>query len=391
MRRNELFIVGSLLLGGNLMHAASGNQPEREPWRVTEQEKERIRNRTSLPSKAEEEIAHYESRRKWAWDHVNPPEMLMQNLAPMLSNVKAHQDDGIEFEQALGQISHRLSTIGGLNALIPASAADALVQELVSLFWHRKSRRTLSTHSLVRLIAKYGGSSEAKSVIVEALSSAEPSLQDDAVMGLAWNRYLHGDHHVYGKLAELQRTEGAQNITILAVMARLDRERTLPLLLAQLRATKDLKAFIRLSDGLSEYRRPELIEAILARLKDFPEENSASPLNATVGIAPDLLLSYIANADGEKLELALEALGMNAIALGKSYPVLSKKLDDRNPRSRIATARCIKKATELGAFGEESVVRDLETRAAQEAEGEVSADLRTAVAVIRKHLEPRQQ
>lgn len=373
------------------MHAASGNQPEREPWKMSEQEKEATRSRSESPSKAEEAIAQYEASQKWAWDLVNPPDRLRKKLAPWLDQMKAHRDDAREFTEPLAEINHLLGRIRSLNARIPKSVTDDLVAELGPLLRHRISKPSLSIESLARIIAENGSSSEAKSVIIEALSSAAPSLKEAAFDGLTWNRDLRGDQQIYGKLAELWRAGGEGDLALLAAMTRVDREKTLPLLLAQLRATKDLKTFVRLSDGLSEYRRPELIEAILARLKDFPEDAGLWPLNPTVGIAPELLLSYIASAEDEKLELALKALEMNAIALRKSYPVLSKKLDGHSPSSRIATARCIKKAAELGAFGEESVVRDLESRAVRATEGEASSELRAAATAIRRHMERHEE
>lgn len=369
------------------MYAADNDSPNERSWELSAQERGEIRKTSRSRLEADEKISIREKKRKSAWEVVNNTEKLRDLLADLIEQIrKANDDAGVA--QQVNNLRKFLKSLEDDAQRIPSAIGDEVANQLVPIARERRAKSPVPINPFVTIIARYGKSGEAKKFILEMLSESDLALRNDSIVALAWSQNLRGDEAIFDCLQKIYQAEGGPNTAALGVMARLDRKKTLPILIEAINSTRDITQFIRLSDAISEYGQPELLAPILRRVKDFPRAPFGTRRNATTGIYPDLLLRFVEQAEDEQLEIALDVLEQTALAQNRSHSVIGKKLESLRPRSNAAALRFIQKASLNGAYSDDEL-RQLESKIERLSDSNLIKDKEEALKGIRQRLKKK--
>lgn len=373
-----------VFLGGTIMCATDNNSPLNEPWRLPPSEREAIKKSGLSYVDAEKEIGKQESLRKTAWQYVVDSHRLGEKLHPIYQRLERLGDNDVEVSKAVSELKTFLTWLEGMGQEFPKEAGNDLSRRLISVYFLKKARSTYPLNAVVRMAVRYGDSPEVRKFTIELLTGPDKGLRDVALQSIAWNNRLLGDMAIYAAVQVLATQQGAPKHLALAVMSRLDRERTLPTILAEVDSESDVTRFIKLCDIISEYRRPDLLRPILRRVSKFPRSPFGTGKNPTTGIYPELLLSYIEKAEDDDLSIALDALDRTTIARAKSHSILLAKLDSPSGKSRTAVSRSLANAIKDGAFSNETLA-DIEENLNQRNSRSPMEEMRQVLEAIRQH------
>lgn len=292
-------------------------------------------------------------------------------------------DSRKEFSEARQELSDKLFQLDRLKGTVDPNKGSELADKLIALYDARRSFDSGPDHLPISVAAKYGSSQKAKRYIQDRLK--EPGdARKRALVSLAWTKTLKGDPEIYESLKALFTDDNPDRIVVLATMSRVDRKKALPLVVREAEMARDVTTFNKASDLICEYHDPALLDHVLPRVKDFPRAPWASLKNPTLGIHPELLLKYVEQAQGPKLQNGLDALEMSVDALNNAYPVLKGKLERDSVDSRRAVAKTMRRLSEKGAFRRPGEADDLDKIAGAESTADIRDELRKAAQQARK-------
>ncbi|MDD2773251.1 MAG: hypothetical protein PHP45_06105 [Elusimicrobiales bacterium] len=349
---------------------------------LSDEEKQELRAAGSKlpPAELEAVIARLDAGRRQAWFYKTHPGDLRVELLSLAGQMRDADspDKAEQFASARARFQEKVLWLRQNGVVISTEAANAAAVILLDVYAKREAAGSPPDYLPMDFAAGYADSPAAKSYLAAILRGADGPRRQAALIALAWSKNLKGDAEIYAVAADIQRRESA-NALALAVMSRLDRERALPVVLTLSDTTRDIALFNKASDILSEYDRADLLEHPLRRVNEFPKKPWGDLENPTLGIQPGLLLRYIAENEGEKLELGLNALEQSVEALLKSRPVIMDKLARGAPESRRAAAAFLQKTDGMEPFQNPQALKALEDRISQEPDGQTRRALSAAV------------
>lgn len=330
-----------------------------------------------------------EADRREAEAYRAAPQKLRADLDGILRNMRQNNaaSTATKFTAAREELSTKLYQLQQNRVPIPPEVGNPLAEALINIYEDRRKYDNNRDFLPIEVAATYGDSPAVKRYLTRLLKETSGRERTLVLVSLAWSQNLRGDAELYSVLEGMYRAEGHIDPVILGVMSRLDRKKALPLVLKEVETTKDVKLFNKGADLISEYGRPELLEVVIRRVPEFPRKSWGAEDNPTLGIYPELLLKYLEQAEGTKLDQGLHALGQSIIALRGSAPLIQKKLKSPDPRSRRAVADFLREGAALSVLSEESIVRATHEAAQRETDGDARRALEAAAKALREKVE----
>lgn len=369
-------LIGSVLIAGNSYAGSAADDAafERLKQQIREQSKDN-------PAEGEQLITSLEADRILARRYAEKPEELERDLLAIVTqlaelNTPAHVE---KFAEARSDLQDKIEWLAQQKVPVSVATANKVAHSVFDIYEKRASFTNLPDALPITVAAKFARSERTKSFLKRVLAGPEGELKQHALVELAWSRSLKGDDEIFVALERMLKTDDKNYGAILGAMSRLDRKRALPIVLNLVDTTNDLERFTKGSDILSEYGRVELLDHPLARLGDFRRSGLASRNNPTLGIYPELLLKYIEQAEGKRLERGLAALGQSVNALAKCEPVIRKKLESPDAATRRSVADFLSRAPYVPALRTPAFIGHLEKRVADEADPSIQKALRESV------------
>lgn len=293
--------------------------------------------------------------------------------------------DDLVFPYYLSEFEHLVRVQELAGARLSPELINRSAETLLSEYVVRQKSRPGWYLSIVDFAIKRSTSATVRQFVLKSLEKEPSSEQDQILNSVYWTERYRGDTGVYNRVLKLFKSNKGDKYQRLALLARLDRERTFPMLRKLVKEARTVPEFNKLASILSSDRTAEAMELILSRVKDFPTVPMDSDRSPTEGIYTEPLLDYIRQAEDERLETALDVM-LRTPARIWSYPVLVEKLTSKSPRSRKAVMSCLKKLFATGDFiGKES--RDvLRKHLKAEVDETVRTEGQAALDELLKHL-----
>lgn len=354
---------------------------------LSEQEKAQIREMgIARPAETEKTIQKLDAERKEASRRRQNPGAVRDLILPLLQRLeKANRPDSLqEFQAVRLELSDKLRALKSQRVSIPRDLGNQLAERVLLIYEARAKFSDLPDYFPIEVAAEYGSSPTVKRFLTGILRGQKGPAREYAINRLAWSQSLRGDPEIFDILNGLYRDEWKSNPAILGTMSRLDREKALPLVVQEIQTTDDVGLFNKGADLISEYGRTELLDHVLKRVKDFPKAALAAENNPTTGIYPELLVRYIDQASGERLEWGLGALEQNAQAILKGYSVLARKLQSPDARSRKAVAACLANLAIDGKVSAPRVSADLQGQQNREPDAGLKEEIRQSLENIKR-------
>lgn len=364
-------------------------QPQAGEDSLSEQEKQQLREAGKKnPAETEGIIKKLDEERRKAWKYKSNPEGIDRDLRDLIENMQRTNSSGSrkEFAEARTAFQNKVRWLEDQKVRIPMETSNKIAEALLDIYEKRAAYTAAPDYLPMEFCAKHASSRRVRAYLLGKLQTGPSDERTFALTTLAWSQSFGGDAEMFGALENLYKAEGQKSPLILGVMSRLDRKKTLPYVLRQIETTNDISLFTKAQDTLSEYGRVDLLDHALKRVKDFPRASWTSEKNPTLGIYPELLLKYVQQAEGDRLQLGLDALEQNIGALLKAYPMVKEKLGSARADDRRATARFLKRMTSLGRFRDQAILRDLQEQAAREHDPETKRHISETVERLNKDL-----
>lgn len=355
---------------------------------LSEQEKAQLREMgKARPAETEKTIQKLDEERKEASRRRQTPGAVRDLILPLLQRLeKANRPDALqEFQTVRLELSDKLRALKGQRVSMPRDLGNQLAERVLLIYEARAKFRDSPDYFPIEVAAEYGSSPSVKRFLTGILRGQRGPEREYAINRLAWSQSLRGDPQIFEILNGLYRDEWQSNPAILGTMSRLNREKALPLIVREIQTTDDVGLFNKGADLISEYGRTELLDHVLKRVKDFPKAALAAENNPTTGIYPELLIRYIEQASGERLEWGLGALEQNAQAILKGYPVLARKLQNPDARSRKAVAACLANLAVDGKASAARVSEDLQAQLNREPDARLKEEIHRFLESIKRH------
>ena len=357
---------------------------------LTAQEERAVREagKKIPPAELEDVIKAMNADRHKIWNYKNHPEQVRQELMTSIDQMRKanSRQTSAQFGKARDSLDSRLHWFSHNKVAIPPELGSELAEALIDIYAQRAAYTSAPDHLPIMLAAKYGNSSRVKEYLIKILQGPRGPERERALDSLAATASLKGDPQIYATLlGELRRTEQDNDAGVLGVLSMIDKQKALPLLLREVDTTKKIGRFTEVSDYLSRYGRPELMEHVFRRIDEFPRKSWGDSENPMLGVDDGLLLRYIRENEDEKLELGLRALELAVGALIKSQPVLLEKLDKGTPRSRRAVGVFLQQTSGVAVFAKPTVIQALQDHMSKESDAKAKQALGVAIDRIRKN------
>lgn len=281
-------------------------------------------------------------------DEVSDPEIkvTMGKTIPRLKST-----DSKERESALRELHESLTTAANTREVYPQGEdRKQLSKELTQLYRRTKSKEFSDPSTRLELIydlARFGDNEVAKPLILEILDHGSKDERSEALRGIGSPAGVSGGD-LYEKIEELARRKIITEEAKATYLSRVDKNRALVKILAELRTTKDKRTFLYRAWTLQDsYRRPADFKEILPRLKELGLTKSRSFDGKSDGlfwVNAELLAAYVDIAQGNDLKLALEMMAQHgALTRPISAPALIRRLEHPDPEIRVLAAQALEK------------------------------------------------
>jgi hypothetical protein len=262
-------------------------------------------------------------------------------MSEIVAAMQANSNDDGGFSSRLSEFDHVVRFQEGKAGGLPENAVNNAAENLLGLYQRKQKSRPGWYLSIVDFAIKRSTSPGVRRFILAGLDKGPSGEQDQILGSLYWSARYHGDKEIYDKVLKLYANRKGDEFRSLALMARLDRGRTFPILRKRVNEARSVPEFNKLSSILSSDRTTEAMDLLLSKVKDFPNVPMDSKQSPTEGIYTEPLLDYIRQAEDERLANALEVLPRTPARIW-SYSVLVEKLQSKSPKSRVAVMRCLK-------------------------------------------------
>ena len=337
------------------------------------------------PDETKTLLEHFDADRQRLKKYRAHPEEIEKDLAPLIERLRVKNSSTtiMEFAHAQSALKKQITWLFQNGVMPPTDVGNRMSEEIMDIYAEHKKFWNIPTYFPMEFVARYGNSRKVKNYVFGILNGPSKEERDEMLSDLAWSGSFVDDQELYDVLMGIYKKEGESTALPLAVMSRLNRKKALPIVLHEIDTTTKIKTFTQDEDILSEYHDPNLLDHPLRRIKDFPRTSWTDIKNPTLGIYSDLLLKYIQNADGERLELGLAALEQSVDTLMKSYPVIREKLKSANPASRRAAAKFLLRSTDVSIFNRPEITDELEAISSSETDSETQQATRVAVQKLR--------
>ena len=249
------------------------------------------------------------------------------------------------FPYRLGEFKDIVNICNIYKISIPRDVRDNAAKTLLEFY--KKRRKHIY---LLEFPIEYSNVPEVEQSVLEALVQGTDSEKVRVLRALWAGNQFVGNQRVSRRVLDVYNKSGEKNIQSLSTLSKLDPNSAMSILKKRIVETKDVKEFNKLADIISSMRNSDALELILRRVDDFPRTALDSNFNPTIGIYPEVLLDYIKEAEDQKLVIALHVLLRDASARVHCYPVLIRKLESKNPQSKIAVLDCLRQLFASGDF-----------------------------------------